>query len=155
MVKETESKSHYLNELTAGVISAYVSKNPIAATDLPVLIGQVYAAFTKTLNGAVVKRDEPLKPAVPIKKSVTPDYIINLEDGQKHKMLKRRLATRYGMTPEQYRAKWGLPADYPMVAPNYAAQRSALAKTIGLGHKRTGSKTRTPVKRGRKKDTPT
>lgn len=122
---------------------------------MPVLIGQVYAAFTKTINGAVEKKDAPLRPAVPIMKSVTPDYIINLEDGQKHKMLKRRLASRYGMTPEQYRAKWGLPADYPMVAPNYAAQRSTLAKNIGLGQKRTGPETRTPVKRGRKKDTPT
>lgn len=135
-MQEEAAISETLMELTASVVSAYVANNTVPAADLPVLIGQVHAALKGTSeNTAQQPAPEPLKPAVPIKKSVTPDYIISLEDGKKFKSLKRHLATHHGMTPEEYRAKWNLPADYPMVAPNYAAARSALAKTMGLGRK--------------------
>jgi len=125
-----------LIELTADIVSAYVSNNSVAATDLSGLIGEVYAALSQTSAGPREPEAEPLKPAVPIKKSVQPDYIICLEDGKQFKSLKRHLRTHYDMTPEQYREKWGLPADYPMVAPNYAKARSQLAKEMGLGQKR-------------------
>jgi predicted transcriptional regulator len=122
--------------LTAQIVAAYVSKNPVASTDLAVLISDVHQALARASgNGEAVERDE-LKPAVPIKKSVTPDYIICLEDGKKFKSLKRHLRTHYKMSPEEYRAKWQLPHDYPMVAPNYAAARSQLAKKMGLGTRR-------------------
>ena len=121
--------------LTAQIVSAYVSKNALASSDLPSLIGDVHQALVRASgNVEFVDRDE-FKPAVPVKKSVTPDYIICLEDGKKLKMLKRHLKTAYGMTPEEYRERWSLPPDYPMVAPNYAEQRSSLAKKIGLGTK--------------------
>jgi len=120
--------------LTTEIVSAHVANNELAASDLPGLIEQVYAALSRIAGGAapavVAERPEP---AVPIKKSVAPDYIVCLEDGKKLKMLKRYLKTRYDLTPDEYRARWGLPSDYPMVAPNYAAQRSELAKKIGLG----------------------
>lgn len=135
--------------LAADVVSAYVGNNLVAVTDLPSLIQSVHAALSNT---AIGKTEEPvieLKPAVSIKKSLTPDYIICLEDGKQFKSLKRHLSTKYGMTPEDYRAKWGLPTDYPMVAPNYAAARSALAKQSGLGQKRAAAKA-APAKRGRK-----
>ena len=122
--------------LTANIVSAYVSNNPVAATDLPALINQVHAALLRVSNGQGETSTEPLKPAVTIKKSITPEHIVCLEDGKKFKSLKRHLRTQYGMTPEQYREKWGLAVDYPMVAPNYAAARSQLAKQMGLGQQR-------------------
>jgi len=121
-----------LLELTTEIVAAHVSNNSVAPTDLPQLIDQVYqslAGIGKTAAGAA---DRP-KPAVSVKRSIHPDYIVCLEDGKKLKMLKRHLKTAYNMTPESYRERWGLPADYPMVAPNYARQRSKLAKDIGLG----------------------
>ena len=122
-----------LLKLTSDIVSAYASKNNIATADLPGLIGNVHQALSNL--GKVVEVVEPteLKPAVPIKKSVTPEYIVCLEDGKKLKMLKRHLQSSYGITPDEYRAKWGLPSDYPMVAPNYAKQRSDLALKLGLG----------------------
>ncbi|AZO75555.1 MULTISPECIES: MucR family transcriptional regulator [unclassified Mesorhizobium] len=150
MTEEAENNTDALIELTAEVVSAYVSNNPLPVGELPALIGQVHAALKGTMGGPVAK-PEDLKPAVPIRKSVTPDYIISLEDGKKFKSLKRHLATHYGLTPEEYRAKWGLSADYPMVAPNYAAARSALAKTMGLGRKPNEAQQTAPAKRTRKK----
>ncbi|MER8886785.1 MucR family transcriptional regulator [Mesorhizobium sp. M0816] len=140
-----------LIELTADVVSAYVSNNPIPVGDLPALIGQVHAALKGTAGGVSAEVPVALTPAVPIRKSVTPDYIISLEDGKKFRSLKRHLSTHYGLTPDAYRAKWGLPADYPMVAPNYAAARSAMAKTMGLGRKPKEPETTPPAKRTRKK----
>lgn len=124
-------------DLTADIVSAYVSNNTVAAQDLPGLIHEVYGALRKTSGDAAEPEPEPLKPAVPLKKSVTPDYIICLEDGKKFKSLKRHLRTHYNLSPEEYREKWGLAADYPMVAPNYAAARSELAKRMGLGQQRS------------------
>ncbi|HEY2756663.1 MAG TPA: MucR family transcriptional regulator [Pseudolabrys sp.] len=123
-------------ELTAEIVSAYVSNNTVAAGEIPGLINQVHAALTRVSGSPVEAPSEPLKPAVSLKKSVTPEYIVCLEDGKKFKSLKRHLRTQYNMTPEQYREKWGLNADYPMVAPNYAAARSELAKQMGLGQQR-------------------
>lgn len=123
-----------LLSLTSDIVAAHVSNNAVSSTDLPHLIETVFS----TLSGLKAEKPEPepeLKPAVPIKKSITDDHLICLEDGKKLKMLKRHLSTAYGMTPEQYRAKWGLPADYPMVAPNYSKKRKDLAKKIGLGRK--------------------
>ncbi len=125
-----------LVELTADVVSAYVSNNVVAPSDLPVLINDTFDALSKTAAKASQPLTEELNPAVPIKKSVTPDYIVCLEDGKKFKSLKRHLRTHYDLTPEDYRDKWSLPHDYPMVAPNYAAARSALAKKMGLGQRR-------------------
>ncbi len=123
-------------ELAADIVSAYVSNNSVPASELPALISDVHSALTRVSAGAgVVSTDAP-RPAVPMKKSITSDYIICLEDGKKFKSLKRHLRTQYGMTPEAYREKWGLPADYPMVAPNYAKARSLLAKEMGLGQQR-------------------
>ncbi len=124
-----------LIELTADVVSAYVSNNSIQSSDIPALISEVHAALHQTLGGPAEPKPEPQKPAVSIKKSVTPDYIICLDDGKKFKSLKRHVRTFHDQTPEEYRAKWGLPYDYPMVAPNYAKARSMLAKKIGLGRK--------------------
>jgi predicted transcriptional regulator len=123
-------------ELTASIVSAYVSNNSVPSTELPALIGQVHSALTRVSSGHAEVPSEPPKPAVSVKKSITPDYIVCLEDGKKFKSLKRHLRTQYSMTPEQYREKWGLPPDYPMVAPNYAAARSSLAKQMGLGQQR-------------------
>ena len=134
MLDEPDSSlSSELVELTADIVSAYVSKNALVATELPSLIAQVHGALVAAAskNDAPVQEDR--KPAVPVKKSVTDDYIICLEDGKRFKSLKRHLSTHYDLTPDAYRAKWGLPHDYPMVAPNYAAARSLLAKKIGLG----------------------
>ena len=127
-----------LIDLTAEIVSAYVSNNTVAATELPGLINEVYGALQRTSGAQVEPEPEPLKPAVPVKKSVMPDYIICLEDGKKFKSLKRHLRTHYDMTPEEYREKWDLPADYPMVAPAYAEARSRLAKEMGLGQRRKG-----------------
>src|SRR5690606_8398557 len=125
-------------ELTADVVAAYVSNNPVQASELPTLIAEVHAALGRVGGTTQVVEEKP-KPAVNPKKSVTDDYIICLEDGKKFKSLKRHLMTHYNMTPEQYREKWGLDPNYPMVAPNYAAARSALAKKMGLGRKRKSS----------------
>jgi len=122
---------------TASIVAAYVSHNSVAADQLPILIAKVHAALSEVSNGQSAPLEETeLKPAVPVKKSVTPDYIICLEDGKKFKSLKRHLRTQYKMSPEQYRERWDLPADYPMVAPNYARTRSQLAKKMGLGQQR-------------------
>jgi len=129
-----------LIDLTADIVSAYVSNNTVASTDLPGLINEVHTALQRTSGAAQEQEPEPLKPAISIKKSVMPDYIICLEDGKKFKSLKRHLRTHYDMTPEEYREKWDLPADYPMVAPNYAAARSELAKKMGLGQQRKRAK---------------
>lgn len=131
-----ETLNSNLIDLTVDIVSAYVSNNAVASADLPGLISEVYGALQKTSNVPAEPEPEPAKPAVSIKKSVTPDYIICLEDGKKFKSLKRHLRTHYDMTPEEYREKWKLPSDYPMVAPNYAAARSALAKKMGLGQQR-------------------
>ncbi|MBA4802677.1 MULTISPECIES: MucR family transcriptional regulator [Euryhalocaulis] len=122
-----------LIEMTADVVSAYVGNNVVPSTELPELIRGVHEALSQIEAGHV--EPEPLEPAVPLKKSVSPDYIVCLEDGKKFKSLKRHLRTKYDMSPEEYREKWGLAADYPMVAPNYAKQRSELAKKMGLGRK--------------------
>ncbi|MCX8133241.1 MAG: MucR family transcriptional regulator [Roseococcus sp.] len=119
--------------LTAEIVAAHVSNNPVSITDLPALITEVHRTLAALGTATAPPEPEKKAPAVPIKKSITPDYLICLEDGKKLKMLKRHLQTAYGLSPEQYREKWGLPADYPMVAPNYAKQRSSLAKQIGLG----------------------
>jgi len=123
-------------DLTATIVSAYVGNNPTPATELPSLIGQVHAALVRVSNGRPEVAAEPAKPAVSVKKSMTAEYLVCLEDGKRFKSLKRHLRTQYAMTPEQYREKWGLPADYPMVAPNYAVARSQLAKKMGLGQQR-------------------
>jgi len=125
-----------LVDLTADIVSAYVSNNPVASSDLPTLISDVFAALQRTEVDNLEPEPEPAKPAVPIKKSIHPDYIVCLEDGKKFKSLKRHLRTHYNLTPEEYRERWGLASDYPMVAPNYAAARSELAKKMGLGQQR-------------------
>ncbi|MBV8912439.1 MAG: MucR family transcriptional regulator [Acetobacteraceae bacterium] len=137
-------------ELTAKIVSAHVSKNQIETSALPSLIQSVYRSLSTAGNAAPAPQ-APQTPAVPIKKSVFPDYIVCLEDGKKLKMLKRHLQTSYGLTPDAYRAKWGLPREYPMVAPNYAATRSGLAKKIGLGRKPAPEPVaaRRPARRGR------
>jgi predicted transcriptional regulator len=123
-------------ELATNVVSAYVSNNSIRAADLPQLIGEVYSALTRISTGASASPVGPPSPAVPIKRSITNEYLISLEDGRKFKSLKRHLRIHHNMSPEQYREKWKLPADYPMVAPAYAKARSALALKMGLGQKR-------------------
>lgn len=125
-----------LIELSADIVSAYVSNNVVVAGDLPQILHSVHAALQQLAEGSRQEHVEPQKPAVNPKKSITPDHIVCLEDGKKFKSLKRHLRTHYDLSPEEYREKWGLPADYPMVAPNYAAARSALAKQMGLGQKR-------------------
>jgi predicted transcriptional regulator len=125
-----------LVELTAKIISAYVSNNTVVAADLPTIITDVHDALSKVTQRIDAAEREELRPAIAVKKSVTPDYIVCLEDGKKFKSLKRHLRTHYSLSPEEYREKWGLPHDYPMVAPNYAQARSALAKQMGLGTRR-------------------
>jgi len=124
--------------LTADIVAAYVGRHEVAPNDIPALIHQVHAALVRVGGEALEVAAEAPKPAVSPKRSVTPEYIVCLEDGKKFKSLKRHLRTQYKMTPEQYREKWGLPPDYPMVAPNYAAARSHLAKQMGLGQQRRG-----------------
>lgn len=135
MSDETANDTDRLIELTADVVSAYVSNNPVPVAELPSLIAKVHSALQTQTAAPAEQAVEPQNPAVPIRKSVTADFIICLEDGKQFKSLKRHLTTHYGLTPDEYRAKWGLPPDYPMVAPNYAASRSALAKSMGLGRK--------------------
>jgi predicted transcriptional regulator len=132
---DSSTANNYI-ELAADIVSAYVSNNSVSAADLPSLINNVHNALVNVTAGKVEVPAEPLKPVIPIKKSITPDYIVCLEDGKKFKSLKRHLRTQYNLSPEDYREKWGLPADYPMVAPNYAAARSQLAKQMGLGQQR-------------------
>jgi predicted transcriptional regulator len=129
-------------DLAADIVAAYVSKNSVPQAELPALIVSVYTALNETARGATGAPQEELKPAVPIKKSMTRDYLICLDDGKKFKSLKRHLRTKYNLTPDEYRARWNLPSDYPMVAPSYAQARSALAKTMGLGQKRAAARKR-------------
>jgi predicted transcriptional regulator len=135
------ANSNDLLALTTEIVAAHVSNNTVAVGDLPQLINQVYQSLAGIGKAPVSAAERP-QPAVSVKRSVHPDYIICLEDGKKLKMLKRYLRSRYDLTPEEYRAKWGLPADYPMVAPNYAAQRSEFAKKIGLGKSAPATKSR-------------
>jgi predicted transcriptional regulator len=132
MSQESNDAAELLITLTADIVAAHVSNNSVAVSDVPILIGNVHAALAGLSNEAVAP-EVVLEPAVPIRASIKRDYIVCLEDGKKLKMLKRHLMTHYGMTPDDYRAKWGLAADYPMVAPAYAEQRRVLAKAIGLG----------------------
>ena len=133
--EQTEPNTTLL-AMAADIVSAYVVKNALPASELPALIAQTHSSLAKLASGTVVPAVEPPKePAVPVKKSVTNDYIICLEDGKKFKSLKRHLSTAFNLTPEAYRKKWGLPVDYPMVAPGYSNVRSGLAKQAGLGQK--------------------
>jgi predicted transcriptional regulator len=136
MGMDDNSSDSALIELTANIVSAYLSNNSVPSAEIANLISQVHSALKRVSGGQVAGAAEPLKPAVSVKRSVTPEYIVCLEDGLKFKSLKRHLRTRYNMTPDQYREKWTLPQDYPMVAPNYAATRSQLAKQMGLGQQR-------------------
>lgn len=122
-----------LLEMTADIVSAYVGNNNVQVTEVPGLISSIHAALSQISTGVVEVEPEVKEPAVSIRKSITPDYLICLEDGRKFKSLKRHLRTKYNISPEEYRAKWGLAKDYPMVAPNYAKARSDLAKQMGLG----------------------
>ena len=131
----TDDRAETLLTLTADIVAAHVSHNNVSISDLPGMIARVHDALNG-LGEPVIEPEAPLEPAVSIRSSIKPDYIVCLEDGKKLKMLKRHLMTHYQMTPEQYRAKWSLPADYPMVAPNYAEKRRMLAVSIGLGRKK-------------------
>jgi predicted transcriptional regulator len=139
MTEKTETSSDLL-AFTTDIVSSHVANNTVAMQDLPQLIQQVYAALAG-VGTALAAKERPT-PAISVKRSITPDYIVCLEDGKKLKMLKRHLKTRYNLTPDEYRERWGLSADYPMVAPNYAAQRSDLAKKIGLGTTRRRKRTK-------------
>ncbi|RCS25694.1 MucR family transcriptional regulator [Phyllobacterium salinisoli] len=143
-----EKNTTEIIEFTTEIITAYVSNNSVPSAELPALIAQIHASLSGLMEEAAPAPAEKPTPAVSIKKSITDDYLICLEDGKKFKSLKRHLMTHYGLTPEDYRAKWDLPTDYPMVAPNYAATRSDLAKRMGLGRK---AKTPELVKPSRKK----
>ena len=127
-------------DLAAEIVAAYVGNNAVPTTELPSLINNVYKALAGAVEGQEEEPQQELKPAVSVRRSVTPDHIVCLEDGKKFKSLKRHLRTHYNLTPEEYRAKWGLSHDYPMVAPNYAEARSRLAKEMGLGQKRARRK---------------
>ena len=140
MAERTEPKKTTHGELlrmTTDVVTAYLAKNRLGAVDVSKVIGVVFSSLAALEGQVLPAAGEAQRPAVPVKRSVMPEHIVCLEDGKKLKMLKRHLMTRYGMTPDDYRIKWGLPGDYPMVAPNYAEQRRTLAKSIGLGTKRT------------------
>lgn len=130
------SASPELVTITAKIVAAYVSNNPIASSELPGLIAETHAALSRAAGRSVPAEREETKPKIAVKKSVMPDFIICLEDGKKFKSLKRHLRTHYNLSPEEYRDKWSLPPDYPMVAPNYATARSQLAKKMGLGTRR-------------------
>ena len=132
---DTEAAEDTLLTLTADIVAAHVSNNSVAVNDLPTLIQNVHSALSGIYRAAAAPEPRP-EPKVSVRASIKPDYIVCLEDGKRLKMLKRHLMTHYNLTPDQYRQKWGLSADYPMVAPNYAEQRRALAKSIGLGTKR-------------------
>ena len=143
MDRDNEEKAYHdeMLRMTAQIVSAFVSHNTINGSEIPEVIQSIFTTLNSQKGRIAGRTQEQPKPAVSIRKSINADYIICLEDGKKLKMLKRHLRSTYQMTPEEYRVKWGLQADYPMVAPNYAAQRSAFAKKIGLGRKR-GTKTR-------------
>jgi len=132
----TDTAGKSFVDLTANIVSAYLSNNPTPASEIPNLISQIHAALLRVSSGRSETPPEPAKPAVSVKKSIHPDYLVCLEDGKHFKSLRRHLRTQYNMTPEQYRDKWGLPPEYPMVAPNYAVARSQLAKKMGLGQQR-------------------
>jgi predicted transcriptional regulator len=138
-----------LVELTAEIVSAYVSNNDVRPDQLPTLIADVHAALARAPEGSKEPEPTPQTPAVSVRRSVTPDYIMCLEDGKKFKSLRRHLQSEHGMTPDEYRAKWGLKRDYPMVAPNYSESRSALARSLGLGRKPGGAAAEAPPPRGR------
>ncbi len=140
MEQSVSDMSETLITLTSDIVAAHVSNNSVAVDEVPTLIHNIYNALAG-LGTVVSEPESPPEPAVSVRSSVKPDYIICLEDGKKLKMLKRHLMTHYNMTPEEYRARWNLPADYPMVAPNYAEKRRELAKKIGLGRKPGGRKT--------------
>ena len=144
MEEVNQSRDSDLIELSSEIVAAYVGHNALSVSDLPKLISDVYSALKGLGTGAVVGDVEPPKPAVNVRRSVTPEYVVCLEDGKKFKSLKRHLMTHHQLTPHQYREKWGLPADYPMVAPSYSATRSSLAKTSGLGRKSP------PARKGRR-----
>lgn len=147
MAEPNDQHESELIELSSEIVAAYVGHNALSAGDLPKLIADVYGAL-KGLGSAAAPADaEPPKPAVTVRRSITPDHLICLEDGKKFKSLKRHLMTHHELTPQQYRDKWNLPIDYPMVAPNYSATRSSLAKTSGLGRKAP------PAKKGRRTST--
>jgi predicted transcriptional regulator len=153
MSTEDQGSTVKTTELTVELLAAYLTKNSVTAGELPDLIASVHGALSDLGKPQPPEVPQKPSPAVPIKKSITPDYLISLEDGRQYKSLRRHLAGR-GLTPEQYRAKWGLPADYPVVAPNYAKQRSELAKAMGLGRKRMEPEPvvkAAPAKRGRPK----
>jgi predicted transcriptional regulator len=167
MERTEEATQQELAKLTSDIVSAYVTNNKVASTELPDVIASVHSAL-RGLDGEKQREPEKLVPMVPIKKSITPDHLISLEDGRRYKSLKRHLSGR-GLTPAQYREKWGLAKDYPMVAPNYAKQRSELARALGLGQQRrkrpakevpaeaanVGAELSPPRKRGRPKKNPT
>lgn len=143
MPSATDASGHRpddLLKLASDIIAAYVSNNPVPVTDLPSMIKSVHSTLGGLSTGGSSDTATSQKPAVPVKRSITPEYIVCLEDGKKLKMLKRYLRSNFNLTPEEYRSKWGLSADYPMVAPNYAAQRSEFAKKIGLGRTSSSSK---------------
>ncbi|MDG4889721.1 MucR family transcriptional regulator [Mesorhizobium sp. WSM4887] len=147
MADEAHSHAGSIIELTADIVSAYVSKNAVPVSSLPDLIASVNSSLARI--GQPIEPEKPTQlPAVNPKRSVTSDYIICLEDGKKFRSLKRHLTTHFGLTPDEYREKWGLPRDYPMVAPNYSESRSALAKSMGLGRKAAPAK-RVPAKRAK------
>lgn len=132
---KNQTNTSEIMQMAVDIVSAYVSNNTISATQVPEVINTVYASLL-AIGEVGSGPAEALNPAVPVRRSITPDYLVCLEDGKKLKMLKRHIRAVYGLSPEEYRAKWGLPADYPMVAPNYAKQRSNFAKQIGLGRKK-------------------
>jgi len=134
-MSELSETENYI-ELAADIVSAYVSNNSVPASDLPALIAEIHTALLRVMGSSAVPAIEAQKPAVPAKKSITSEYIVCLEDGRKFKSLKRHLRTQYNLSPDEYREKWGLQPDYPMVAPNYAKARSNLAKQMGLGQQR-------------------
>jgi len=134
-MEEDKLADNDIVDLTADIVSAYVSNNTVVASEVPNLIQEVHKALNAAVEASKLPSAPQQKPAVSVKRSVTPDYIICLEDGKKFKSLKRHLRTHYDLSPEEYREKWNLPPDYPMVAPNYAAARSRLAKEMGLGQK--------------------
>lgn len=135
-------KGNDLLKLASDIVAAYVSNNPVPVGELPAMIKNVHATLGSLTGAPAAEVVTNQKPAVPVKKSITPEYLVCLEDGKRLKMLKRYLRSRYGLSPDQYRTKWGLPPDYPMVASNYAAQRSEFAKKIGLGKPVTKSRRR-------------
>ncbi len=135
-------RSDELLKLASDIVAAYVSNNPVPVSELPGMIKSVHATLGGISGTGSSEALTSQKPAIPVKRSITPEYIVCLEDGKKLKMLKRYLRSNYKLSPEEYRAKWGLPADYPMVAPNYAAQRSEFAKKIGLGRTSPATKSR-------------